>query len=318
MTVSPDYLIERKKTKKALWLWKMVAIMCSSFLFVILFSKFNIPSSRNIAKDIITNNIGSNNENIIGRYIASILIEEIIFEDIKRDRILAKIADDDQISALIVNVNSPGGTVVGSEKIYNILQKIAEKKPVVIIMGTVAASGGYLISLGGDYIIAHNGTITGSIGVIFQSFEVTDLAKTLGVTFNNFKSGELKAAPNPTEKVTEHVRKAIMENIEDTYDYFTELVASRRGLSIEEVRKLADGRIYSGRQALKLKLVDAVGKQDDAIKWLQEVKKIDKSLEVKELRIRPKPGFIDILKGDFDSILPGVFKNKLQGLGAIL
>lgn len=319
MTISPDYLIERKKTKKTLGLWRFAAIICFSFLLVMLLNKFNITNSKNIAKDIITSNIGSDSKaNISGKYIASIVIEEIIFEDLKRDRVLEKMAEDDQISALIVNVNSPGGTVVGSEKIYNILRKISAKKPVVIIMGTLAASGGYLISLGGDYIIAHNGTITGSIGVIFQSFEVTHLAKTLGVTFNNFKSGELKAAPNPTEKVTEHVRQAMMENIDDTYDYFTELVAFRRGLAIEEVKKLADGRIYSGRQALKLKLVDAVGNQDDAIKWLQEVKKIDKNLEVRELRIRPRPSFMEILKGDFDSILPGVFKNKLQGLGAIL
>lgn len=115
---------------------------------------------------------------------------------------------------LIVNVNSPGSTVVGSEKIYNILRKISEKKPVVIVMGTVATSGGYLISLRGDYIISHNGTITGSIGVILQTAEVTELAQKLGIKFNNFKSGELKAAPNPTEKLTAAVRIAIMENIE--------------------------------------------------------------------------------------------------------
>ncbi|BFD45819.1 MAG: signal peptide peptidase SppA [Rickettsia endosymbiont of Sergentomyia squamirostris] len=303
MTITPDYIIERKQNKLKLRLWKLATILMFIVLIVVMIKKFNLPSS-----EYVTTN---------SNYIAAVSIEDIIFEDTKRDKRLEKIIDDDKINALIVNVNSPGGTVVGSEKIYNILRKISAKKPVVIVMGTLAASGGYLISLGGDYIISHNGTITGSIGVIFQTLEVTDLAKTLGITFNNFKSGELKAAPNPTEKVTEAVRQAIMSNVQDTYDYFIELVALRRGLAIEEVKKIADGRIYSGRQALKLKLVDAVGSEDDAIKWLQEVKKIDKDLKVKEFKIKPKSKFLEIIMEDFDSVLPSFFKNKFQGIKAI-
>ncbi|WP_341758214.1 signal peptide peptidase SppA [Candidatus Tisiphia endosymbiont of Ditula angustiorana] len=303
MTITPDYIIERKQNKLKLRLWKLAAILMFIVLIVMMIKKFDFPSS-----EYVTTN---------SNYIATVSIEDIIFEDTKRDKRLEKIIDDDKINALIVNINSPGGTVVGSEKIYNILRKISAKKPVVIVMGTLAASGGYLISLGGDYIISHNGTITGSIGVIFQTLEVTDLAKTLGITFNNFKSGELKAAPNPTEKVTEAVRQAIMSNVQDTYDYFIELVALRRGLAIEEVKKIADGRIYSGRQALKLKLVDAVGSEDDAIKWLQEVKKIDKDLKVKEFKIKPKSKFLEIIMEDFDSVLPSFFKNKFQGIKAI-
>lgn len=303
MTITPDYIIERKQNKLKLRLWKLATILMFIVLIVVMIKKFDLTSS-----EYVTTN---------SNYIATVSIEEIIFEDTKRDKRLEKIIDDDKINALIVNVNSPGGTVVGSEKIYNILRKISAKKPVVIVMGTLAASGGYLISLGGDYIISHNGTITGSIGVIFQTLEVTDLAKTLGITFNNFKSGELKAAPNPTEQVTEAVRQAIMSNVQDTYDYFIELVALRRGLAIEEVKKIADGRIYSGRQALKLKLVDAVGSEDDAIKWLQEVKKIDKDLKVKEFKIKPKLKFLEIILEDFDSVLPSFFKNKFQGIKAI-
>ncbi|WP_341761936.1 MULTISPECIES: signal peptide peptidase SppA [unclassified Candidatus Tisiphia] len=303
MTITPDYIIERKQNKLKLRLWKLATILMFIVLIVVMIKKFDLSSS-----EYVTTN---------SNYIAAVSIEDIIFEDTKRDKRLEKIIDDDKINALIVNVNSPGGTVVGSEKIYNILRKISAKKPVVIVMGTLAASGGYLISLGGDYIISHNGTITGSIGVILQTLEVTDLAKTLGITFNNFKSGELKAAPNPTEKVTEAVRQAIMSNVQDTYDYFIELVALRRGLAIEEVKKIADGRIYSGRQALKLKLVDALGSEDDAIKWLQEVKKINKDLKVKEFKIKPKSKFLEIIMEDFDSVLPSFFKNKFQGIKAI-
>lgn len=293
MSITPDYLIERRQIKSRLLIWKLAAIILIAIVFLLVGKDF-------APKEVLP--INSNED-----YIASVLIDEIILEDEKRDKKLKKIIDDSHINALIVNVNSPGGTVVGSEKIYNILRKISEKKPVVIVMGTMAASGGYLISLGGDYIISHNGTITGSIGVILQTAEVTELAQKLGIKFNNFKSGELKAVPNPTEKLTEAVRVAIMENIEDTYNFFLELVSERRNLPIEEVKKLADGRVYSGRQALKLKLVDAIGSEDTALKWLQEVKKINANLLVKDYQLKPKPKLMDIILEDFDSIAPSFF-----------
>ncbi|AXU06593.1 MULTISPECIES: signal peptide peptidase SppA [spotted fever group] len=303
MSITPDYLIERRQIKSRLLIWKLAAIILIAIVFLLVGKDF-------APKEVLP--INSNED-----YIASVLIDEIILEDEKRDKKLKKIIDDSHIKALIVNVNSPGGTVVGAEKIYNILRKISAKKPVVIVMGTMAASGGYLISLGGDYIISHNGTITGSIGVILQTAEVTELAQKLGIKFNNFKSGELKAVPNPTEKLTEAVRVAIMENIEDTYNFFLELVSERRNLPIEEVKKLADGRVYSGRQALKLKLVDAIGSEDTALKWLQEVQKINVNLLVKDYQLKPKPKLIDIILEDFDSIAPSFFKNSFNGIKAI-
>ncbi|AJQ51858.1 MAG: signal peptide peptidase SppA [Rickettsia conorii subsp. raoultii] len=303
MSITPDYLIERRQIKSRLLIWKLAAIILIAIVFLLVGKDF-------APKEVLP--INSNED-----YIASVLIDEIILEDEKRDKKLKKIIDDSHIKALIVNVNSPGGTVVGSEKIYNILRKISAKKPVVIVMGTMAASGGYLISLGGDYIISHNGTITGSIGVILQTAEVTELAQKLGIKFNNFKSGELKAVPNPTEKLTEAVRVAIMENIEDTYNFFLELVSERRNLPIEEVKKLADGRVYSGRQALKLKLVDAIGSEDTALKWLQEVQKINVNLLVKDYQLKPKPKLMDIILEDFDSIAPSFFKNSFNGIKAI-
>ncbi|MFA1688689.1 signal peptide peptidase SppA [Candidatus Rickettsia barbariae] len=301
MSITPDYLIERRQIKSRLLIWKLTAIILIAIVFLLVGKDF-------VPKEVLP--INSNED-----YIASVLIDEIILEDEKRDKKLKKIIDDSHIKALIVNVNSPGGTVVGAEKIYNILRKISAKKPVVIVMGTMAASGGYLISLGGDYIISHNGTITGSIGVILQTAEVTELAQKLGIKFNNFKSGELKAVPNPTEKLTEAVRVAIMDNIEDTYNFFLELVSERRNLPIEEVKKLADGRVYSGRQALKLKLVDAIGSEDTALKWLQEVQKINVNLLVKDYQLKPK--LMNIILEDFDSIAPSFFKNSFNGIKAI-
>ncbi|AAU03981.1 signal peptide peptidase SppA [Rickettsia typhi] len=303
MSITPDYLIERRQLKSRLLIWKLADIILIAIICLL------------ISKDFVQKQILSINSN--EDYIASVLIDGIILEDEKRDKKLKKIIDNSHIKALIVNVNSPGGTVVGSEKIYNILRKISAKKPVVVVMGTMATSGGYLISLGGDYIISHNGTITGSIGVILQTAEVTELAQKLGIKFNNFKSGAFKAVPNPTEKLTEEVRVAVMENIEDTYKFFIELVSERRSLPIEEVHKLADGRVYSGRQAFKLRLVDTIGSEDTALKWLQEIKKIDINLTVKDYQLKPKSTLIEIMFEDFTSLVLSFFKNSFNGIKSI-
>lgn len=300
MTIPPDYLIERKHNKAQIRNWKIATIITLILLLA-------VSTKKLIAFDTLP----------INDYIASISIEKEILEDAKRDSKLEQIVDDNQIKALIVQVNSPGGSFVGAEKIYNIFRKTAKKKPVVVVMGTMATSGGYFISLGADYIISHNGTITGSIGVIYPTAEVTELAKKIGIKFNNFKSSELKAAPNPLEKITEAVAEATMSSINDVYDCFVEFVAVRRGFSIEETRKIADGRIYTGRQALRLKLVDAIGNEDDAVKWLQEVKKIDPKLPVRAVKLKAENKLLEMIYEDFDSMISGLFKTKFRGLMSI-
>ncbi len=301
MSIPPDYLIERKLNKSQIRNWKIAAIT----MFILVLA---VSTKKLFPADTLQ----------LNDYIASISIENEILEDAKRDNKLVQIMDDNQIKALIVNVNSPGGTFVGAEKIYNIFRKTSKKKPVVVVMGTMATSGGYLISLGADYIISHNGTITGSIGVIYPTAEVTELAEKIGIKFRNFKSGELKAAPNPMEKVTEAVAEATIASIKDVYDSFVEFVAIRRGLSIEDTRQLADGRIYTGRQALRLKLIDAIGSEDDAVKWLQEVKKIDSKLKVKEVKLKSENKLLEMIYEDLDTIVPGFFKTKFRGLMSII
>ena len=141
------------------------------------------------------------------------MFEEIIFDNLPRVKKIEDLALDENIKAVIVHINSAGGSVVGSEMLYNAFRKLAKSKPVVVVMDSVAASGGYLIALGADYIIAHNGTITGSIGVLMQTAEITELAEKIGVKFNSFKSNELKASPGFTEKLTPEAEKAVMDNI---------------------------------------------------------------------------------------------------------
>lgn len=300
MNIDPDYFIERKKTKKQLIKWKLFSLLLIIIALltidrrVIEFSKFF-------------------NGNLIQQpHIASIKIEEVILDDLDRAKNLESIAENENIKAVILHVNSPGGSVVGSEILYNALQKIAKAKPVVVVMGSLAASGGYLIALGGDYIVAHNGTLTGSIGVIMQSAEITELAEKLGVKFENFKSDILKAAPNPTEKVTPEVREATMDTIYHVYDYFIEQVSIKRKLNIDYVRKIADGRIYSGRQALELKLVDAVGNQDTALEWLYTKKNIAKELEIIDTKIKPQDRLMDFFIEDIKGAISSFFYSGVK------
>lgn len=307
MNISPDYLIERKRNKRRLAWWKITSLL---LVLVIVF--------------IIGNRAGEGRDipflpkDARGDYIASILLEEIIYDDLARVKKLEKIAEDKNIKAVIVHINSPGGSVVGSEMLYNSFRKIAEKKPVVAVMDSLAASGGYLVALGADYIVAHNGTITGSIGVLMEMAEVTELAERVGIKFNNFKSSPLKANPGFTEKLTKEAEKAVMDNVYDVYDYFTGLVAKRRNLDLSFVRKIADGRIYSAKLAMQYKLIDEIGSEDSAIKWLQEKRDIPENLKVLAVKLNPRDKIMDMFFDDLNSFIKGVFSEKLLGMRSIL
>lgn len=307
MNISPDYLIERKRNKSQITRWKMISLL---LIIVVAF--------------IGGNKVFSNKElplmpgNIKGDYIASIILEEVIYDNLPRVKKLEKIAENDNIKALIIHINSPGGSVVGSEMLYNAFRKIAKNKPVVVVMDSVAASGGYLIALGADYIIAHNGTITGSIGVLMEMAEITELAERMGIKFNNFKSNDLKANPSFTEKLTPEAQKAVMDNVFDVYDYFTELVAQRRNLDINFVRKIADGRIYSAKLALEYKLIDEIGNEDSAVKWLEEKRELAKDLKISEIKLNPRDKFIDMFFDDLENAIRGAFFGKFLGIKSTL
>lgn len=307
MNISPDYLIERKRNKSHLARWKLISV---GLIGLMIFGGGSLLlGTKNISKK--TFSTGS-------EYIASIKIDDMIIDDMDRVRRIDSLARDKDIKAVIVHVNSPGGSVVGSEMLYNSLRKLSVEKPLVVVMESVAASGGYLAALAGDYVIAHNGTITGSIGVIMQTPEITKLAEKLGIKFNSFKSGELKANPNPMEELTEEAREATMDSIHDVYNYFIEIVAKRRKLKLEDVKILADGRIYSGRQALKLKLIDAIGDEDTAIEWLQKNKGISENLEVVDVRLKKREKLLDILLEDLQGSVSSFFTTSFKGLKSII
>lgn len=226
-------------------------------------------------------------------YVAKIVVSGEISEDDHRSEVLKKILVNDKIKAIIVVINSPGGTIVGSEIIYNELRRISLKKPMVVVMNSLAASGGYMASLASDHIIAHNGTLTGSIGVLMQSYEITGLAEKVGVKFQNYKSSALKGSPSLFEKTNKSVDDAINQSIQDSYEFFADLVRQRRGIKLLSPISL-DGRVLTGRQALKLGLVDEIGGEEEAITYLQQKHNIDHSLPIIEISLEKKEtDFVD-------------------------
>lgn len=307
MNISPDYLIERKRNKLALTKWKIISLILIIVLFFV--ARENLPEQLDPSKSSLTNS----------DYIARIKFDTVINDDLAIINKIKEIENNNKIKAVIMHVNSPGGTVVGSEMIYNSVRKISSSnKPVVAVMGSLATSGGYMISLAADHIISHNGTITGSIGVIMQSAEITELAEKLGINFHNFKSDELKASPNFVEKLTPEAKNAVMENIYSVYDFFVEIVAERRKMDINVAREISDGRIYSGRQAFNLNLVDEIGNEDNAISWLKENKHISSDLQIKDIKIKPKEKLIDIIMEDFNNKISSFFNFGFKGLKSIV
>lgn len=266
MSLDSDAVIDRLKLKRRLSAWRIVAILAVAGAALAW-----------IARD----------EGIIPRdHIARITVDGIIAEDEARDRALRRIAEDRRVRALIVSINSPGGTVVGGENLYRALRRVAENKPVVAVMGTLAASGGYMTALGADRIFARSGTLTGSIGVILQATDVTGLLKKLGIEAEAIKSSPLKAVPSPLEPLTEEGRAATRAVVMDMYEQFVGLVAERRGLAPAAARALADGRVYTGRQAVANRLVDALGGEAEARDWLAKDRGVPKSLPVRPVRYR--------------------------------
>ncbi len=218
------------------------------------------------------------------KQIARVTIEGVITEDRAQLRMLKRIEEAKHVSGVILVVNSPGGTTTGGEALYEALRRISEKKPVVAQFGTVAASAAYIAGLATDQIVARGNTITGSVGVIMQWPEVTELLAKLGVKMNEIKSGPLKASPSPFQPIDPASRKVTEEMIMDSQKWFLDLVRTRRGVSTAEIPGLEEGRVFSGREAVRYKLADRIGGEAEAVQWLEEERNVQKKLTIVDWR----------------------------------
>jgi len=295
MSLDADYVVERRRLKRRLTFWRVLGVVALVAAVVAAAGRFDLRRQQD--------------------HVAQIAIGGLILDDPARDEAMKEVADDDKVKALLVKIDSPGGTYVGGEALYESLRQVGEKKPVVAIMGTTATSAGYMSALGSDHIVARSSTLTGSIGVILQTADVTGLLDKIGIKSVVVKSGPLKAQPNPLEKFSPAARKATEAIIADYFDMFVTLVAERRSLSREQVLKLADGRVFSGRQAKKAGLVDALGAEPEARKWLSETHKIADSLPVKEVKVKHED---EPWRDLFDSMIGKVMFSERLSLDGVI
>lgn len=214
--------------------------------------------------------------------IARVWVTGLITGDQPTLDLLDEIAKAEHVKGLILRIDSPGGTTAGSEAIYEQVRKIAKDKPVAAVMDTVAASGGYITAIAADHIVARGNTITGSIGVIFQWAEVSKLLETIGVQMQEIKSGDLKAEPSPFKPLSEKAREVSNLMVQDSFTWFTGLVAERRKLPLDKVKALSDGRVYTGRQAVAEKLIDELGGEEKAVAWMKKEKKLPDGIQIKD------------------------------------
>lgn len=219
----------------------------------------------------------------------------------KTVKAIRKFAKNDKIKGIVIRVDSPGGSVAPSQEIYDAVKKAKKVKPLVVSMGSTAASGGYYIACGADTIFANSGSVTGSIGVITQLFSVHKLLDKAKVEVNTFKTGPYKDSGTPFRQLQPEDEVYFKALIQDIYEQFVEDVAKCRKMSKEEVKKVADGRVFTGRQALKLKLVDKLGTFQDAVDHVAKEAKIDGT---PKLVYPPK---------DDGSLLSSVLKSNVKG-----
>ncbi len=219
-----------------------------------------------------------------GAHIARVSIAGLITEDREQIKLLKKLGDDANVKAVMLAVNSPGGTTTGGEVLYGAVLDLAKKKPVVAVAGTMATSAAYMISLASDRIFVHGNTITGSVGVIFQYPEVAEALDKLGIKMREIKSGALKASPSMFAPLDEPGKQLAESLVKEGQVWFQGLVNERRHITPAAIPGLEAGSIYSGRQALTYKLVDQIGTEDDAIAWLEKDKGIAAKLPVLDRR----------------------------------
>ena len=258
-----EYFVDRKKLSGQITFWRVATIVAAVVAVLALGLRFSGALSAS------------------SEHIARVEIKGLITGDERTLKVLRDVADS-KAAAAIISINSPGGTTEGSEVLYEEIRRLAAKKPTVAVAGAMAASGAYIAALGADRIFAHGNSLVGSIGVLVQYPNVSGLMDKLGVKLESIKSSPLKAAPNGLEPTSDEARAAMAALVADSFSWFKGLVRTRRGLTDDELAKVSDGRVFTGREGASLKLVDALGGQREAIAWLETEKGVAKDLPVRD------------------------------------
>lgn len=287
MGLEADLLLDRGRLKRRLTFWRTLAVVAVCIALVLVLWRSAGPLG--------------------GPGIARVTVSGIITDDRKLNRTIADLAQDDSVKALEIYINSPGGSVAGGESLHDAISRVAKRKPVVAIMGGLAASAGYMIAMPAQRIFCREATLTGSIGVLMEAPQISGLLQKVGISNQVLVSGPLKDQPSLTEPLSPEGRQMLQALVMDMYEQFVGMVATGRHMDPARVRELADGRPYTGRQALQLGLVDQIGGETEAREWLAQAKGISVDLPIREIKERGLFGRLFL--GDFDGILSRILKS---------
>jgi protease-4 len=307
MSLDADSIVDRRRMRRKLTFWRVLAVLIVIGAIVAISAVLRVPGT-----GILTGQAGP--------AIARVNINGLIRTDQERVEALERLAKS-RAPAVIVHLNSPGGTTAGSEQLHDALMRVREHKPLVVVVDGLAASGGYIAALAGEHIVAQETSLIGSIGVLFQYPNVADLLKTLGIKVEEIKSTPLKAAPNGFEPTSPEARAAIESIVSDSYSWFRDLVKQRRRLDDAQLEKVADGRVFTGRQGISLNLVDELGDERAALAWLEKEKKVDPKTPVRDYRLRDRLSDLPFLHvaaiATLDALGLSSFARRVEDWGAV-
>jgi len=307
MSLDADVIVDRRRVRRKLTFWRALAVVLAIGAVIALGIALRLPGT-----SMLTGRSGGS--------IARVSITGLIRTDQDRVEALERL-EKSRAPAVIVHINSPGGTTSGSEQLYDSLMRLREHKPVVVVVDGLAASGGYITAIASDHIVAQETSLIGSIGVLFQYPNVQDLLKTLGIKVEEIKSSPLKAAPNGFEPTSPEARAAIESIVSDSYAWFRGLVQARRHLDDADLERVADGRVFTGRQGVPLKLIDELGDERNALAWLAKAKNIDPKTPVSDYRLRGRLSDLPFLHTMAISALEAVglnaFAQRIQSWGSV-
>jgi protease-4 len=303
MSLDADVIVDRRRMRRKLTFWRVGAGIVAVLAVIAVAAAFG--GRRALMES--------------GGYVARIKIEGLIRGNQDRVEALDRLGKSSAL-AVIVHVDTPGGTTAGAEQLYDALRRLNEKKPMVVVVDGLAASGGYIAAMAADHIIAMDTSLVGSIGVLFQYPNFTDVLKTIGIKVEEIKSSPLKAAPNGFEPTSPEARAAINAIVMDSYAWFKALVQDRRKLDPAELAKVVDGRVFTGRQAVSLKLVDGLGNERTALAWLAKEKNVPADTPVRDVSLEPRfseLSFLHVAAWTFSAVGLSAFARRIEDWGAV-
>jgi protease-4 len=293
--LEPHTVLAAEKFRRSRGLWRVLAFIALALAVVLGLGRFALP------------------ETPVGDHIARLVVDGAIASDPDRLEVIEKLGEDDSVKAVIVAINSPGGTTAGGEELYEALMRLRAAKPTVAVIKELGASAAYMTAIGTDRILARRLSIVGSIGVLYQHVNAGKLLQTIGVDLDKVASGPLKAEPDFDEPMEGAPRDSIAALVDDSFQWFVDIVAERRNLDRPAALALADGRILSGRVALASGLIDAIGGEREAVEWLEAERGIAADLEITTVWPEPDEGFdlIGTLLGGKISAFLGLPENPI-------